>query len=242
VTSGLSTSPLRPTEVSAKPVGTRALPPRAALLWSSPLVQSSLRGRVSPALVWRSRSAVGACPGRAVFRALAVTGSSKAADYRLSSSLALLWRLAQLRLVRRRGDEPTLMDLHSLQHIQGPEIHPIRRRSKVGFVPPSGFGYPLDGFLPLSPRRPCFVPTALMGFHPSEPLTPRGKPGVSDRLHPHVVDTRVFSRGEAGRCAKPRPLGFDPRRTTAIADECLAHQRYGRSRGLCPSKVYKHRP
>jgi len=74
VTSGLSMSPLRPTEVSAKPVGTRALPPRAALLWSSPLVQSSSRGRVSPTLVWRSRSAVGACPGCAVFRALAVTG------------------------------------------------------------------------------------------------------------------------------------------------------------------------
>jgi hypothetical protein len=36
-------------------------------------------------------------------------------------------------------------------------------------VPPSGFGYPLDGLLPSTPGRACFIPTALLGFIPSEP-------------------------------------------------------------------------
>jgi len=36
------------------------------------------------------------------------------------------------------------------------------------YVPPSGFGYPPDGLLPSTPRRACFIPTALVGFFPSE--------------------------------------------------------------------------
>lgn len=40
--------------------------------------------------------------------------------------------------------------------------------AKARYGPPPGFGYPLDGFLPLPPRRACFVPTALMGLIPSE--------------------------------------------------------------------------
>jgi hypothetical protein len=32
------------------------------------------------------------------------------------------------------------------------------------FVPPSGFGDPLDGFRPSNPCRFCFAPTALLGF------------------------------------------------------------------------------
>jgi len=36
------------------------------------------------------------------------------------------------------------------------------------FGPPSGFGYPLDGLRPSTPGRACFVPTALLGFTPSE--------------------------------------------------------------------------
>jgi hypothetical protein len=32
------------------------------------------------------------------------------------------------------------------------------------FVPSSGFGHPLDGFLPVRPRRPCFRSAALLGL------------------------------------------------------------------------------
>lgn len=40
-------------------------------------------------------------------------------------------------------------------------------------VPPSGFGYPLDGLLPPKPGRACLIPTAFLGFSPSKrsPLT-----------------------------------------------------------------------
>lgn len=40
--------------------------------------------------------------------------------------------------------------------------------AKARYGPPPGFGYPLDGLLPLPPRRACFVPTALLGFIPSK--------------------------------------------------------------------------
>jgi len=41
-------------------------------------------------------------------------------------------------------------------------------RAKARYVPPPGFGHPPGGFLPLPPRRACFVPTALLGFIPSK--------------------------------------------------------------------------
>jgi hypothetical protein len=39
---------------------------------------------------------------------------------------------------------------------------------RARFVPPSGFGYPLGGLLPPKPGRACFIPTAFLGFFPSE--------------------------------------------------------------------------
>jgi hypothetical protein len=36
--------------------------------------------------------------------------------------------------------------------------------SPARYVPPSGFGYPLDGLLPSVPCRFCFTPAALLGF------------------------------------------------------------------------------
>jgi hypothetical protein len=55
------------------------------------------------------------------------------------------------------------MDFASLQHTR------VRKSTRRGgstsrYVPPSGFGYPLDGLLLPSPCRPYFVPAALMGF------------------------------------------------------------------------------
>jgi hypothetical protein len=50
----------------------------------------------------------------------------------------------------------------------------VAGHARVRYVPSSGFGYPLDGFLPLPPRRACFVPTALMGLIPSK-RSPRAR-------------------------------------------------------------------
>jgi hypothetical protein len=47
---------------------------------------------------------------------------------------------------------------------QDPEVH-FSRAKPARYVPPSGFGYPLDGFLPRVPCRFYFTPTALLGFH-----------------------------------------------------------------------------
>jgi hypothetical protein len=55
------------------------------------------------------------------------------------------------------------MGFRSLQHLQDPKVH-LPRAFRAHFVPPSGFEYPLGGFLPSNPSRPCFMPTALMGF------------------------------------------------------------------------------
>ena len=62
-----------------------------------------------------------------------------------------------------RSEPAPLLDFVSLQHIK------VRKSTSRGisrprYVPPSGFGDPLDGLLLPSPCRPCFVPTALMGF------------------------------------------------------------------------------
>jgi hypothetical protein len=55
------------------------------------------------------------------------------------------------------------MGFGSLQHMEGFEVHHSRAKA-ARFVPPSGFGYPLDGFLPRIPGRFCFTPAALLGF------------------------------------------------------------------------------
>jgi hypothetical protein len=49
---------------------------------------------------------------------------------------------------------------YSTSRTEGPPYAGVPAR----YVPPSGFGYPLDGFLPSDPCRFYFTPAALMGF------------------------------------------------------------------------------
>jgi len=60
-------------------------------------------------------------------------------------------------------------------------------------VPPSGFGYPRDGFLPSHPGRFCFIPTALMGFALRSFLLQGGCRRVSATVSPHVVGSLDIS-------------------------------------------------
>jgi hypothetical protein len=78
-------------------------------------------------------------------------------------------------------------------------------------VPPSGFGFPLDGLLPSVPGRPCFRSTALLGF------TLRSRPSVGSFACSHVNPpayrfscrcSRFYDRvGPAGRGFRVRPGG-----------------------------------
>jgi len=79
-------------------------------------------------------------------------------------------------------------------------------------VPPSGFGYPLGGLLPLCPGRPCFVPAALVGFALRSFLLSEGHPRVSARSSPHTVwpDGAPAARGGGPAHAGPRFPGFAP--------------------------------
>jgi hypothetical protein len=78
------------------------------------------------------------------------------------------------------------MGFLSLQHIQVFEVH-FSRAKPARFVPPSGFDYPLDGFLPRIPRRFCFTPAALLGFTLRRFPLPRGFRGFSARKNPLTV-------------------------------------------------------
>jgi hypothetical protein len=73
------------------------------------------------------------------------------------------------------------------------------------YVPPAGFGYPLDGLLPLSPSEFCFTLTAHLGFAlRSFDSTGLGR-SVSPRCCAHLPFIRrlisevAFAYGDAGR-------------------------------------------
>jgi hypothetical protein len=66
------------------------------------------------------------------------------------------------------------------------------------YVPPSGFGYPLDGLLPSSPCRFCFTPAALLGFTLRSFLLPKGIRYVSVRKHPLTVSPAGIPRAKHG--------------------------------------------
>jgi hypothetical protein len=62
----------------------------------------------------------------------------------------------------------TFLNGSAFSGLSAPMTHPadevrFSRALPARHLPSSGFGYPLDGFLPRRPCRPCFVPTAPMG-------------------------------------------------------------------------------
>jgi hypothetical protein len=120
---------------------------------------------------------------------------------------------------------------------KGTKVH-FTRVLPARYVPPSGFGYPLDGLLPSNPCRPCFVPTALLGFSPSERFPLERYPAVSDRKHPHTVSPGVLPDAEASdRPAEPRFLGFDPSESPSRPATLLTHPPLEAPLGFFPSRV-----
>jgi hypothetical protein len=129
----------------------------------------------------------------------------------------------------------------SHQHIQGTKVH-CTRASPARYVPPSGFDYPLDGFLPSNPSRFCFTPTALTGFAlRSVPLPgdfqtfPLRRPTYRSAL----PSSRRRSNGPASKDAVP---GFDPPESPWRSGPLLTHRNAGCSLGIHPSRAYRRKP
>jgi hypothetical protein len=102
----------------------------------------------------------------------------------------------------------------------------LTRALPARYVPPSGFGYPLDGFLPTIPCRFCFAPAALMGFTLRSFLLWQGIRRVTDRKDPLTVSPAVVPDAEAlGRPDRPRFLGFIPCESPWQQRMCLASPR-----------------
>jgi hypothetical protein len=126
------------------------------------------------------------------------------------------------------------MDFCSLQHIKVRKST-SRRVSRSCYVPPSGFGYPLDGLLLPSPHRPCFVPTALLGFTlRSIPLS-QGIQHVSTWMNPHAVLPVSTTAAEAtARSIRFRLLGFYPCESPLRTGRVISTPTAGCSPGFLP--------
>lgn len=118
-----------------------------------------------------------------------------------------------------------LLDFCSLQHIR------IRKSTSRGvstsrYVPPAGFGCPLGGLLLPNPRRPYFVPAALLGLHPSKrsPLE-RYPHAFPQRMNPRAVSLAgLHAACATSRSSEPRLPGFDPSESPSRPSVCLAHR------------------
>ena len=134
-----------------------------------------------------------------------------------------------------------LLDFGSLQHIAGLEGLHVWQASNSAFVPPSGFGYPLDVLLPSGPGEPCFMLTALVGFASSKHRPPVKSHCVSAAVHPHAVSPTSDTPARGGiRRRRPRLLGFDPLRLPWLL-AVLSHASEPRSsHEVRPSRVVPH--
>jgi hypothetical protein len=123
---------------------------------------------------------------------------------------------------------------YSTFRIEGPLAAGLPARG----VPPSGFGYPLDGLRPLIPRRVCFAPAALVGFTlRSFPLS-KGIRGVSAGMSPPAVFPVGDPAAEAtGRPQQAAASGIQPFRESLAAGRSVSQPATGCSPGFRPSRV-----
>jgi len=118
----------------------------------------------------------------------------------------------------------------------------LSRAKPARYVPPPGFGYPLDGLLPRIPCRFCFTPAALLGFTLRRFPLPTSIHGLSAGKNPRTVGSAVSPPPK--RQTGPTNLGF----WVHTCQDCLAATRgfsptaAGASLGFCPSRAYLRRP
>jgi hypothetical protein len=155
----------------------------------------------------------------------------------LSSSFALRQSITQRTLADQSQPISTSHGLSLPSALQGSEVH-SSRACPARYVPPSGFGYPLDGLLPPSPCRFCFAPAALLGFAlRSFPLS-RGIRCVTARMNPLTVSPVLLPTGEtADRPDRPQSLGFYPRESPLQPNAGLGRRLPVAPLSFAPSRV-----
>jgi hypothetical protein len=94
----------------------------------------------------------------------------------------------------------------------------LTRALPARYVPPSGFGYPLDGLLPFEALPAPFMPAALLGFTlrslPSPEVPERHRPGRTHIPFASIGEMATAAATRDQRTAVPglRPSGeFLPR-------------------------------
>jgi hypothetical protein len=116
-------------------------------------------------------------------------------------------------LAGRRSQPAPLVDflLPTAQiRFKGP---PFRQGSTPAFVPPSGFGYPLDGLLPLNPSEPYFRPPRPWDSPLRSFTFPQGTALSPSQCTHLLFPLHLMRQPEStARWCKPQLLGFDPRR------------------------------
>jgi hypothetical protein len=168
--------------------------------------------------------------------------SQSSVQWLLSSSFAFLQSLLQRILASRPQPSGSSHGLSFPSALQGPKVH-SPRVLPARYVPPSGFGYPLDGLLPSNPCRFYFTPAALLGFTlRSFPLS-KGIRCVTARKHPLTV----FPLGKAARrderpARGPRFLGFNPFESPWPPCTCLAYRPLAAPLGFSPSRAIHQKP
>jgi hypothetical protein len=148
--------------VRSQPLGPPRYRQRPVLSWNWLPVQSSMTTAYCRILVLGSHFAVGPILGLVVFRSRHRPELRKPLVRCLSSGSAFLQSLTRLILADASASAP-LLGSASLQHMQDSRVHGSRA-CHTRYGPPSGFDYPPDGLPPSNPGRPCFMPTALVGF------------------------------------------------------------------------------
>jgi hypothetical protein len=118
-----------------------------------------------------------------------------------------------------------------------PRVLPAR------YVPPSGFDYPLDGFLPSGPCRFCFTPAALLGFAlRSFPRSRSIRPFPTELTHLPFHPPVYPPPKRPGRPDGPRFLGRDPLERPWSPNAWLARRPLAAPLGFCPSRVLRWKP
>jgi hypothetical protein len=225
--------PFRVFSIAARPP---PLPAEVVLFWNWSLVQSMTPAEVSPLLVLRSRFAVSASPRLCGFPSTGCRRRRLSDRPRPLVELYLPLEFYPATPTRPPRRPSPLMGFRSLQHLRNPRST-LHEPKPARYVPPSGFGYPLDGLLPRIPCRFSFTPAALLGFTLRRFLLPRGFQAFqSGRTHLPLPQW-CFRRRSVESAHRGSVSGFTPLGMALQSHGVLIRRPPGASLGFCPSRV-----